>query len=282
MNILVTGANGFIGKKLTKALIEHGHNVTPHTHQDGDLSKVKLNYQNIEHVIHLAGKIFVPESWKNPTDFYSINVMGTQNILEFCRHQSASLTYLSSYVYGTPKTLPVSEEHTEKANNPYNHSKFLAEQVCRFYAEEFKVNIKVLRPFNIYGPGQKEDFLIPLIINQLIDTEVKTIEVANLIPKRDFLYIDDFVKAIILCLTKTDNNYSLYNVGYGESFSVESIIKAALKVSGIKKEYRSKNDIRSNEILDVAADIGKIKKELNWQPETTLEAGLENIIRELK
>ena len=106
--ILVTGAEGFIGRHLVPALEEHGHYVERHGHKDGDIVHATLSYGDVTHVFHLAGKTFVPESWTNPFSFYETNVLGTVNVLEFCRRQQASLTLVSSYVYGAPQQLPVS------------------------------------------------------------------------------------------------------------------------------------------------------------------------------
>ena len=88
--------------------------------------------EEFQHVIHLAGKTFVPESWKDPESFYRINLMGTINVLEFCRKSGSGLTYISSYLYGTPEYLPVDENHPVKSFNPYSHSKLLADHHASF------------------------------------------------------------------------------------------------------------------------------------------------------
>lgn len=275
-NILVTGANGFIGKELINKLIINGYKVTAHTNADGDISSCNLDYPNIEHVVHLAAMTYVPDSWVNTPEFYKVNFLGTENVLEFCRKNKCSLTFLSTYVYGTPMYNPIDENHRTVPNTPYNHSKLLAEELCKFYSDKFDVPITILRPFNIYGEGQKDCFLIPTIIRQIIDPKIKIIEVMDLRPKRDYLYIDDLISAIIL--TIAGDRFSVYNVGSGKSVSVEEVIKAVLAVTGIKKQYKSKNIERKHEIMDACANINKIKSELGWMPAFSLEQGIGYII----
>jgi len=156
--ILITGSGGFIGKALVKRLSGMEYAVTGFDLADGDIAEegalTHLEKEDIFYVFHLAGKTFVPESWSNPFLFYRTNVLGTANVLEFCRKTGAGLTYVSSYLYGKPEYLPVDEKHPVKAYNPYSHSKLVAEELCRYYREQFPLGISILRPFNVYGPGQ--------------------------------------------------------------------------------------------------------------------------------
>ena len=135
--------------------------------EDGDIATAEFSYEKLDHVIHLASRTYVPASWENPLDFYRTNASGTTNILDLCRKQGCSLTYVSSYVYGTPQYLPVDENHPVAPVSPYNHSKLVAEDICRFYSEQFGVPVTILRPVNIFGPGQNPSFLIPFIIEQV-------------------------------------------------------------------------------------------------------------------
>jgi nucleoside-diphosphate-sugar epimerase len=274
-NILVTGATGFIGKHLVIRLQRDGYNVYQFP-DDLDITKHKLNFEGIDHVFHLAAKTFVPLSWTQTFDFYNVNVMGTLNVLEFCRQKSCSMTFMSSYVYGNPERIPIDESHPLKPNTPYNHGKILAEELCRFYVDQFHLQITVLRPFNIYGPYQEEPFLVPILINQLLDQSKQIIEVMDLKPKRDFLYIDDLIDAMML--TIENDKFSIYNIGGGHSVSVEEIIITLLNISGLKKNYRSKCINREGEIMDIVADISMIEKELRWKPVVSLEYGLKKTI----
>src|SRR6202011_2766469 len=106
-------------------------------------------------------------------------------------------TLVSSYMYGHPERLPIPEDHPLRASNPYSHSKLLAEQITRFYQESFGVPVTIVRPFNLYGPGQSEDFLIPTLIRQALAQDSNAIVVADLTPKRDYIYIDDVVDLLV-------------------------------------------------------------------------------------
>ncbi len=278
--ILVTGSSGFIGTNLLNRLKSNGYDVVTFDVEDGDIATAEFNFPKLDHVIHLASKTYVPASWENPLDLYRTNASGTTNILDLCRKQGCSLTYISSYVYGTPQYLPVDENHPVAPVSPYNHSKLVAEDICRFYAEQFGVPVTILRPVNIFGPGQKESFLIPFIIQQALDSSIKTVEVMDLRPKRDFLYIDDFMDLITLTIGR--KSYGVFNVGSGYSVSVQEIIETILKISRISKPYLDKKIERKNEVWDVYVSVAKAKAGLGWEPKTTFAEGIEKIINALK
>jgi nucleoside-diphosphate-sugar epimerase len=202
------------------------------------------------------------------------------NVLELCRVNSCSLTYISSYVYGAPQYLPVDEKHPISPASPYNHSKLVAEEICKYYARTFNFPVAVLRPINIYGPGQSKNFLIPTIIRQVLDHSREKIEVMDLRPKRDYLYIDDFVEALMV--TMQIDGFEVFNLGSGYSVSVENLISVILQQANIKKPYFAKNIERKNEVWDVFSDISKIKHLLSWQPEVTLEKGISACIESYK
>jgi nucleoside-diphosphate-sugar epimerase len=294
--ILLTGAGGFIGSYLVNTLAGSGFTVNIFDTEAILNSKIKqASYSkysdsigvfpgNVEipgnldeavkdadHIIHLAARSFVPDSWQNPFDFYRTNVIGTSNVLDLCRQNNCRLTYLSSYVYGDPEYLPIDEKHPLKSYNPYSHSKLIAEDICEYYKKNYGVKITIFRPFNLYGPGQNGAFLIPEIIEQLVSDKIGTIEVNALNPKRDYVYIDDLVNAIILSINNSDD---IFNIGSGYSLSVEEIIKTAIKISGIEKKYSSRNVNRKNEVYDVVANITKAQKMLKWSPKVSLEEGL--------
>lgn len=279
-NILVTGSAGFIGQKLVKYLLEAGHRVLELDQMNGDISQPETlaGYadKEIHHVFHLAGKTFVPESWRDPSQFYQVNVMGTVNVLEFCRKTGAGLTYISSYLYGEPDYLPVDEIHPVKSYNPYSHSKVMAESACNFYSDHFKVEVTVFRPFNAFGPGQSKLFLISEIISKVMDPAIPVVEVMDLRPKRDYVYIDDLVHALLLSMEAPKG---IYNIGSGCSKSVEEIIQLVMQFTGIKKEYLSRAITRPNEIFDLYADISKAGSDLGWFPAVSFEDGLERCIR---
>jgi len=254
------------------------HTVSPHTLAKGDLSSCALNAPEVERVVHLAGRSFVPDSWRKPVEFYQANVMGTLNVLEFCKRTKAPLVFFSSYVYGTPVRLPVDETHPVAANTPYNHSKLLAEDLCRFYAANHALDVTIFRPFNIYGPSQASAFLIPTILRQLLDPQVETIRVGTLTPRRDFLYVEDAVSAVVKALDHGGGGVSLYNLGSGISLSVEEIIQRAGAAAGISKPYEGLGEERPGEIPETLADIRKVADALGWSPVVSIDEGLRRTI----
>ena len=278
--VLVTGASGFIGKALGARLKALGREVEPIDSVSGDIAEPetldKFAQADIAHVFHLAGKTFVPDSWDDPQAFCQTNVLGTVNVLEFCRKKHIPVTYVSAYVYGHPDSLPIAEDSEIRPSNPYALTKRLAEEICEFYASAHQLPVTTIRPFNVFGIGQAKHFLIPAIIEQVLGTG-KEIVVKDLAPKRDYVYLEDLVTALLATLDKADG-YSVYNIGSGISLSVQEAIEIIQDVAGTKKKIVCDQAIRTNELMDVVADISKAGRELGWKPEHSFRAGIEKII----
>lgn len=274
--ILITGASGFVGRHLTAALESAGYTVRGFSREDGDLVSTVLEFPAVSHVFHLAARTFVPESWSNPRAFYELNVMGTLNVLEFCRRQQASVTLVSSYVYGAPKYLPIREDHPLEALNPYGHSKIMAEELARFYASHQALRVSIVRPFNLYGWGQDHRFLIPTLVRQFLDPATKEVRVADLRPKRDYLSIDDFVRMLVR-IAETGRQ-GVFNAGSGTSASVGEVASLVRTACGSSKPLVSREEERKNEVMDVVADISRAREELQWAPRIPLDKGIANLV----
>ena len=170
--ILVTGASGFVGSHLTDELKREGaevlavdvHGKNPIDIRDGQkIRDLGSGIGKLDLVYHLAALMFVPYSFENPREIYDVNVLGTLNILELCRvHSVSRIIFASSYVYGPPSYLPIDEGHPLHPNSPYARSKIMGEGLCRAYHEDYGMQFNILRPFNIYGEGQGDNFFIPL------------------------------------------------------------------------------------------------------------------------
>jgi len=143
-------------------------------------------------------------------------------MLELCRINHAKMIFFSSYVYGHPQYQPIDENHPIQAFNPYSQTKVICESLCEGYNRDFKVPVIIFRPFNIYGTGQNPDFLIPTIIQQ---AKSGKIVIKDDRPKRDYIHVEDIVKAIVAAIEagNTDNSIKTYNLGTGESYSVKEI-----------------------------------------------------------
>lgn len=274
--ILVTGATGFIGKHLIPKLRNAGHEVFEVSSNDGDIANEITweNFPQTDMVIHLAAKSFVPASWQDPNKYINCNVLGTVAALNYCRKFNAGLIFISSYLYGNPASLPIPENAPLKDANPYALSKHLAEDVCQFYSRNFNIDITIFRPFNVYGPHQPEEFLIPSIMRQIRNKEI--IKVKDFEPKRDYIYIDDIITAILAAL----NNHKglhIYNLGSGISYSVKELIRIIQDVMESDLDTFSEDIRRKDEIMDTVADISLAEKELGWIPKWQLAEGLKEI-----
>ncbi len=274
---LVTGAGGFIGRVLVRELAAAGHHVIDMRRSRGDVaeSSTWAGLPAADHVFHLAGRSFVPDSWREPASFIQTNVGGTTQALEYCRAHGAHLVFVSAYVYGTPRRLPIREDDPVKPNNPYALSKVLAEQACEFYAKEMNVAVTVIRPFNIFGQGQRREFLIPTIIEQVLKGEA--VRVKDLAPRRDYLDIDDLVSALIKILA-VPNGYSVINIGSGVSYSVQQIIDAIQDAARTQLPVASDAEPRASEIPDIRADITRARTLLGWQPRHSFAEAIEHLV----
>lgn len=281
--VLVTGATGFIGRALTARLRKDGQQVIALGSAQGDISDpatlARFKSGKLACVFHLASLIYVPDSWSDPNAFRRTNVGGTENVLALCRATRAPLIYMSAYVYGVVAHQPISEDATPRPNNPYAESKLLAERACSAHASESGLATTALRPFNVYGPGQNARFLIPTILRRVLEGE--PIEVMDLRPRRDWVFVDDVAEAAVAAAEKA-GGYRVYNIGSGASISVADLISRIQDLAGTRLPVRSKEQPRSDEIADTVADISRAKRELGWSPATPLDQGLRKCIEAMK
>ena len=276
-DVLITGATGFIGKHLVPKLRSCQNDVVEASSLDGDIADCATwtHFERAPVLIHLAGRSFVPDSWKDPSGFFITNFHGTVCALEYCRRHNARLIYLSSYLYGNPSKLPIPESAPLVANNPYALSKKFAEDACKFYVDNYGVKVIILRPFNVYGRDQSELFLIPSIIRQTMTSD--HIAVKDLAPRRDYIYIDDLVDAIIKTVS-CELDFDTFNIGAGVSYSVAELIDIIQRIKGTSLIVQANGERRAGEIMDTIADIRKAKDMLGWAPKYSLRSGLEKML----
>jgi len=275
-SILVTGSSGFIGKKIIEKLPESRIITDSRNSKRIDLRNIDevLKIDSADIVIHLGGKI--PSKELKWNDYFNNNVFGTLNILEYCiKKKVKKLIYISSYVYGNPENCPIDEDHSVNPHNAYSESKFLGEELCKFYCDKSDLNVTILRPFNIFGESMNDGFLLTNLINTI--KTGKKISIVNKNSKRDFLYIDDFVD-LILKVIDYNSKFEIFNVGSGISFSFNEIIKKIenLSLKKLNLEYTKNEKIF---IPDIKADISKIKRKLNWEPKVEFEEGLKKMLK---
>ena len=308
-NILVTGADGFIGSHLCEKLVEEGFNVKALVAYNSfnnigwlnDLDKSKLKdikivsgdirdadfiynlTAKIDIIFHLAALIAIPYSYDAPRSYIETNVIGTLNILQGARLNSCSkiICTSTSEVYGTARYEPIDETHILQAQSPYSASKISADHLVESFVKSFSLPAVILRPFNTYGPRQSERAVIPSIIRQIIDPSCKNIKIGDITPKRDFNFVDDTVNAFIK-IAEVKNNLidfgTAYNAGTGKAISIKETLNLLNKISKNnkpiqidKKRFRPKN----SEVKNLIACSNKLFNISNWNPEITLNIGLQ-------
>ena len=222
-------------------------------------------------IVHLAGRVGVPESWNDPAGFYRTNISTTLTVAEYARRTGARVLLLSSYLYGKPKYLPVDETHPLQPSSPYARSKAASEEVLKGFAADYSIPAVILRLFNVYGPGQPETQVIPHIVSQAVrDT---SISVRDLTPKRDYVWIGDLIDAIEGVMRAGVEGCETYNVGSGVSHSVQDIIDRVTDIVGAR-EISSADKERRNEIPDCYADSRKLNALTGWAATTDIGRGL--------
>ena len=278
--VLVTGATGFIGRHLVAQLEKMGKQVVCASRATGfDVTRDRLPLKGVTHVFHLAARIGVEEAWRVPIDYLNTNALGAARVIDQCRGR-CSITFVSAYVYGNPRRLPIRESDPVDVQNPYALSKLLGEQICAFYARFYEVPIVALRPFNIYGPGQDSRLVIPHIVEQFLDSRRRVVLVKDLAPSRDYVYISDAIEGIILASQVASG--SVFNIGSGTTYTVEEIITRVSKISGIRKPYHATGRKRPREIDRTCADITAFRKVVGWRPEISIDKGLRLVIESMR
>ncbi len=283
MRILITGINGFIGTHLAKALIQRGHIVSGLGHDEGgvlDHRIVERAIRGAEVVVHLAALTQHKDIEENKFEALETNLQGTKNILDaFSKSKKARKFLYSSTgkVYGKIVHLPISEDHPTNPQNTLGKSKLITEKLIDFYVNDQKEFI-IFRIFNVYGPGQRESFLIPTVLKQL--EKGKGLVLGDIKTKRDYVYIDDLVDSFVKAIEHTGvKSLSIYNICTGKSFSARQIVKLIEKIKGEKIKVKSMfSKVRHDEEKDEYGSYEKTKKTFGWEPKVYIEQGLRKLI----
>ena len=284
--ILITGATGFIGTHLIPQLTKN-HKIVGisrnkikstknFTSSSLDITKSDLRIKNeYSDIIHMAAYSDVAYCNLNPTKCYELNVKSTQKMLEIARKNDSSFVFLSSsHVYGDPNKQSISENSSCNPSTHYASSKRMSEILCETYAKTYGLDIQIARLFSVYGPKSPKSNLIFNIINQMINNSKITL--GNTYPKRDFIFVSDVIMGLIKILNSKKKGFQVYNLGSGKSTSVEDLVKNCFSISNKKlKIISAKEKRRENEIMNIQANISKMKKEFNWKTEISLKKGLE-------
>ncbi len=306
LNILVTGADGFIGSHLTERLVRDGAKVTalacynsfdsygwlddlPGAVRDkltlvrGDVRDpafVRAIVKGQDIVFHLAALIAIPHSYIAAQSYVETNVIGTLNVLEAARDTGVRrIVHTStSEVYGSALTMPITEDHPLQGQSPYSASKIGADMMAEAFARSFELPVAILRPFNTFGPRQSERAVIPTLIRQMLDPACTAIEVGDVSTVRDFTFVEDTVAAFLaLGATAAVAFGRPYNAGSGRAVSVSDLIELAVELTGCDKPIRqvpARMRPGDSEVRALLADSSRLGAETGWQAATHLRDGL--------
>ena len=298
MKILVTGGAGFIGSHIAEYLVQRGDDVTVLdnliTGSKENLTKIsdKINFVNgdiRDHklleklvsdttcVFHEAALASVQQSFSMKDEYIDVNVTGTENIFKLAKEYGFKIVYASSSsVYGNPKKIPVKEDDERKPINPYAKTKLDGEDLAKKYSE---IGVKVigLRYFNVFGKRQSKEYagVIKLFLQRIQQKKSPKINGDGL-QTRDFVHIDDVVKANVLAMD-SDINHRFLNVGSGLPTSVLDLANLIIEASGLSLESIHGPEL-SGDVRATQADIKLIRKLLNWEPKMKLDDWLTKII----
>ena len=242
-------------------------------------------------VFNLAALISIPYSYNSSKSYLDTNVLGTNNML----HSSIKfkvkkfIQTSTSEVYGTPKTVPIKENHSLNAQSPYAASKVASDQLALSFNLSFGLPVTIIRPFNAFGPRQSLRAIIPTIINQYLDSKRKFLKLGLINTKRDFNFVDDIVNGFVKTINSNKINGEVINIGSGKEYSIKDVIKIIEKITGKKLKFiLDKKRVRpkKSEVLRLLADNKKALRLLNWKPRYAdsdrFEKAIEMTIRWLK
>ena len=304
--ILVTGAGGFIGSRLTEALCVRGARVRAFVRYNsradagllkalppdvlrsvevimGDLrdeDALEKAASGTALVFHLGALISIPYSYQHPVEVVQTNILGTLAVLQACRKSGSRLIHTStSEVYGTALRVPIDEQHPLQGQSPYSASKIGADKLVESYYRAFGVPAVTIRPFNTYGPGQSARAVIPTIITQALQAE--EIHLGNLEARRDFTFLDDTVAAFIKAAETSGIEGETFNLGSGSEVSIRELTEEILALTGsqarvVVDEERLRPE--KSEVLRLLADNSKARRVLGWEPKVSLREGLTQTI----
>jgi dTDP-glucose 4,6-dehydratase len=308
--LLITGAAGFIGSHLTELAVAAGYDVRAFIHYNSkglwgwlDSSPVKndieiiagdiRDYDSVQkamagcsEVFHLAALIGIPYSYISPLAYIRTNIEGTYNVLEAARQQSLEniLITSTSETYGTAQFVPISEAHPAVGQSPYSATKISADQLAISYYRSFGLPVKIVRPFNTYGPRQSARAVIPTIITQLLSGSEK-LKLGNISPTRDLTFVKDTARGFLAIANSTSLFGEATNIGMNEEISVGDLAHLIAEIIGAQVEINTDEQrLRGGqtEVERLWCNNAKIIAETDWRPQYTLKEGLAETVEFLR
>ncbi len=304
---LVTGAAGFIGSHLVEMLVRQGAHVRAFVrynsgHRAGNLAflppdvraEVELFFgdlrdseavaeaaRGMDQIYHLGAVITIPYSYRHPREVVDVNVTGTLNVLLAARDQSIPHVMITSTseVYGTAQVEPISETHPLHPQSPYAASKVSADALALSFHASYGLPVRIVRPFNTFGPRQSARAVIPTIISQALTRD--EVRLGALHPTRDLTYVTDTVRGFLLAAESEAAIGRPVNLGTGRSITIGDLAALAIRLTGrdvplVTDAARIRPE--TSEVLRLRSDNSLAKTLIGWEPEITLEEGLRRTI----
>lgn len=270
-NILLTGGSGFLGSLFKKKAENGNHKI--HVYND-DIRGIHNFSQQFDTVVHLASITGNQKFENDLADSFSINVAGTQSVIEYCKKFKAKCIFASTSAVYASSDSPILESSKIDPLRPYALSKYLGEQLCEIAYLSSNVPVTILRFFNLYGIGQNVDYIIPYIFSELGGGRTLQLKMPNAV--RDFLFIDDAVSALESAVNIDKTGLGIYNIGSGIPASILEISQMIGEI--VDNDMNFKSISSSDMEMDAAvADISLAANELNWEPKVFLDEGLKLI-----
>ena len=301
--IAVTGAAGFIGRWVVKELLFRGYEVIALDNLSNSSTQNILEFKNdpsfdfvegdvrerkdvdniltedTEACIHLAAKIDVQESLDNPQSHFETNVIGTQNVLEACRATDTRLGLVGTcMVYDMVESEEgIDESHPVKPASPYAGTKLAAEEIAESYYQGYDMPVTILRPFNTYGPFQKTGMaggVVSIFTSRDIDGEPLKI-FGDGTQTRDLVYVTDTARFIVDATFSDEAIGEVINAGTGSDISINDLAEL-IASNGTNIEHVEHHHPQS-EVQKLLGDYEKANELLGWEPEVSLEEGVERL-----
>ncbi|NOJ98301.1 NAD-dependent epimerase/dehydratase family protein [Corallococcus coralloides] len=300
MRVLVTGADGFVGRHACAALRAAGDEVvevhgprgegisSTALHFDiADEAKVKAAVSEVkpDSVLHLAGFSSVAKSHQNPARVFAVNTMGVVHLLTALRESAPKARVLmvgSGEVYGpVAEGTRAAESHPHVPLSPYAASKSAGELAGEQFFRSYGMEVILARPFNHLGAGQDPTFVVPSFAAQIRAIALGTVDpvlrTGNLDAIRDFSHVKDVVDAYRLLLLQGEAGQA-YNVGSGEGRTIRSLLEEMLQLSGVQARIElDPARLRPSDIPSLVADTGKLRA-LGWAPRLTVADALRDVL----
>ncbi len=305
--VLITGAGGFIGSHLSEMCVELGYKVKAFIrynsrnnwgwleHSDykkefevisgdiRDFDSVVRAMKKVNTVYHLAALIGIPYSYVSPLAYIKTNIEGTYNILQAGRNLGTEniLITSTSEVYGTAQYVPIDEKHPVVAQSPYSATKISADNLALSFFRSFDMPVRLVRPFNTYGPRQSARAFIPTVIAQILNGQRK-INVGSVHPTRDFTFVKDTVNGIIEIAGSKIAIGEVTNIGMNAEISMADLAQKIANLMKASIQIQTENDrVRpgKSEVERLWCDNRKILLNTEWKPRYNLETGLAETIK---